>query len=65
MAATARLIQAGYEEIYLRTDDHRLPAIKTYLKLGWEPFLCAPDMAERWRTVCQQLNWQFSIERER
>jgi mycothiol synthase len=65
MAATARLIQAGYEEIYLRTDDHRLPAIKTYLKLGWEPFLCAPDMAERWCTVCQQLNWQFSIERER
>jgi len=65
VAATVRLIQAGYEEIYLRTDDYRLPAIKTYFKLGWEPFLCAPDMAERWRAVCQQLNWHYPIEGER
>jgi mycothiol synthase len=61
LAATARLIQAGYEEIYLRTDDHRLAAIKTYFKLGWKPFLCAPDMAECWRAVCQQLQLEFPI----
>lgn len=65
MAAAARLIQAGYEEIYLRTDDYRLPAIKTYFNLGWEPFLCAPDMAERWRAVCQQLKWQYPTEEGR
>jgi mycothiol synthase len=56
-AATARFIQAGYRNIYLRTDDWRLPAIKTYLKLGYEPLLFRDDMAERWQHVCEQLSW--------
>ncbi len=38
-AATARLIAGGYKEVYLSTDDWRLPAIKVYLKLGYEPML--------------------------
>ncbi len=50
-AATARLLAAGYENIYLLTDDFRLPAISVYLRLGYQPFLFAPDMAERWRAV--------------
>ncbi len=56
-AATARLIRAGYRDIYLRTDDFRLPAIKTYLKLGYEPFLFCEGMAERWQAVCEKLGW--------
>jgi mycothiol synthase len=55
-AVTARLIEAGYREIYLKTDDWRLPAIKTYLKLGYEPLLYAGDMAKRWRQVRRQLS---------
>jgi len=43
-AATRRLIEIGYRNIYLRTDDFRLAAIKVYLKLGYVPFLFAPDM---------------------
>jgi len=58
-AATARFLDAGYSDLYLRTDDFRLPAIKTYLKLGWIPFLFAPDMDERWRSVCRQLGLDF------
>ena len=56
-AVTARFIQAGYEEIYLSTDDWRLPAIKVYLKLGYEPMLYADDMKGRWKAVCAKLGW--------
>jgi mycothiol synthase len=56
-AVVKRLLGAGYQEIYLNTDDWRLPAIRTYLKLGFEPFLFLPDMAERWRVVCNQVDW--------
>ncbi len=50
-AATARLIAAGYENIYLRTDDFRLPAIRIYLKLGYVPFPYGDGMRERWAAV--------------
>jgi mycothiol synthase len=58
-AVTRRFLQAGYTRIYLHTDDFRLPALKTYLKLGYEPYLFAPDMPERWRAVCGELGWPF------
>ena len=55
-AATSRLIEVGYEDIYLLTDDFRLPAIATYLKLGWEPVTQGPGMAERWSKVLRELD---------
>ncbi|NLF38955.1 GNAT family N-acetyltransferase [bacterium] len=55
-AATARFIAAGYRRIYLSTDDFRLPAIAVYLKLGFEPLMYAPDMADRWAAVRAQLS---------
>jgi mycothiol synthase len=58
-AATARFLRAGYRRIYLKTDDWRLPAIVTYLRLGYVPLLYAPDMAERWRAVCARLSWPY------
>jgi mycothiol synthase len=61
-AATARLVRAGYHEIYLQTDDFRLPAIKTYLKLGWAPWLFREGMAERWQAVCARLSWPYRPE---
>ena len=56
-AATARLIRAGYRSIYLLTDDWRLPALKTYLKLGYEPVASDEAMAARWRQIAQTLPW--------
>jgi mycothiol synthase len=61
-AVTRRYLSAGYRNIYLRTDDWRLPALKTYLKLGFQPFLFAPDMAGRWQAVCAQLAWPYTPE---
>ena len=50
-AATARLVRIGYNHIYLLTDDFRLPAIKTYLKIGYAPFIAAEGMVERWKKI--------------
>ncbi len=54
-AATARLLDAGYRDIYLQTDDWRLPAIKTYLKCGFEPLMFSESMHERWADVREKL----------
>jgi len=54
-AVTALFIRRGYRRIYLQTDDWRLPAIKTYLNLGWEPFPYCEGMKERWDMVLKQL----------
>jgi len=61
-AVTARLIRAGYRNIHLYTEDWWLAALKTYLKLGYVPVLFAPDIPERWQTVCAQLQWAFTPE---
>ena len=57
-AATARFIRAGYTDIRLNTDDFRTPALKTYLKLGYEPAMFCEGMRERWAAVYEKLNWK-------
>jgi mycothiol synthase len=59
-AVINRFLRAGYRNIYLNTDDFRLPAIKTYLRLGFVPLLFSADMHDRWQTICDQLNWPFT-----
>ena len=54
-AAGDRLLAAGYRDVYLKTDDWRLPAVKIYLSMGFVPLLYAEDMAERWRKVYEAL----------
>ncbi len=61
-AVTRALLQLGFADIYLLTDDWRLPALKTYLKLGYEPFLFLPQMRERWQAICSKLSWPFTPE---
>jgi mycothiol synthase len=62
-AVTGRLIQEGYRHIHLYTEPWRLAALKTYLKLGYVPFLYTPEMPEHWQTICEQLHWEFTPER--
>lgn len=57
--ATARLVEEGAGRIYLQTDDFRLPALKTYLGLGFVPHLWSTGMAERWQTICARLDWPY------
>jgi len=61
------LIINGCKEIVLTTDDHRLPAIKTYLNLGYVPVISGlhtgqpidEDMIKRWKDVYSKLNLQW------
>lgn len=59
-AVINRFMEAGYRRIYLKTDDWRLAALKSYLKMGFEPFLFLPDMPERWQAVCEKLKWPYT-----
>lgn len=43
----------GHDYAYLLTEDFRLPAIKTYLSLGFEPELTDPSHASRWEALRQ------------
>jgi mycothiol synthase len=64
-AVTARFIEIGYRHIHLYTEDWRLAALKTYLKLGYIPFLYTPEMTKRWHAICTQLAWPFTPARWR
>jgi mycothiol synthase len=61
-AATGRLLKAGYKDIYMETDDWRLPAIKIYLTMGWVPFLFQEDMPRRWKAVTEELGVPYAPE---
>jgi len=57
-AVVAYLVERGYPLIVLGTDDWRLAAIVTYLKLGFEPDLeHDADMPERWAKILAELKW--------
>jgi GNAT superfamily N-acetyltransferase len=54
-AALNHLLDQGYEEIYLLTDHWRLPALKTYLRLGFEPEFRGADDRFLWAEASQAL----------
>jgi mycothiol synthase len=45
----------GYADAWLSTDDFRLPAIRTYLALGFDPVCTDKSHAERWEIVRHKL----------
>jgi mycothiol synthase len=46
----------GHPEVFLRTDEWRLPAVVSYLQLGFRPWLVEPTANERWQRVVAELN---------
>jgi len=59
-AVVGRLLAAGYRSIRVCVKEHRLPAIHTYMAVGFEPFLHAPDIAARWQGVCGALGIPYT-----
>lgn len=56
-AAVLRHIEAlGYPTAYLVTDDHRLPAVKTYLRLGFAPEMIHDSHPARWEALYDALH---------
>lgn len=49
----------------LLTDDFRLPALKTYFRLGFGPLLVAENQRERWPEVFRKLGMEQLLEQYR
>ncbi len=56
---TQRFLEAGYTKIQIHTEYYRLPAIKTYLKLGFAPSVASSEDADFWAEVREQLEWPY------
>ncbi len=46
----------GYQSVVLSTDDHRIPAIKLYMSLGFEPIYTHESHKARWEKVMEEMN---------
>jgi GNAT superfamily N-acetyltransferase len=59
-AVTNRLIQEGYKQPFLGTEDFRFAAISIYLKQGWKPNIYHAEMECRWREIYAELGMEFT-----
>lgn len=50
------LLSNGYDDIYVNTDDDRLPAIKIFLKLGFKPLMYKNTMLDRWGLIKKKID---------
>lgn len=55
LAALYGVRSLGYKAAFLLTDDFRLPAVKTYLNLGFEPDLSHESYPARWEALQEKL----------
>jgi len=65
LAALRHMAKDGRRSALLQTDDFRLPAIRTYLRMGFEPLLVHENQRERWRLVFKAMERPDLIERFR
>ena len=56
-AAMRKLKREGRHFARLTTDDFRLPAIKSYLRLGFKPVIVDANQPERWKRIYAILGW--------
>ena len=54
-AVLVRLKEIGYQKAHLKTDDWRIPAINSYLKIGFEPLNTHISHAERWEVILEKI----------
>ncbi len=66
-AVSVEALQQGLSEerrrAWLLTDDFRVPALKTYLRLAFVPVLTHDSHAGRWRDILDELSWPERFER--
>lgn len=55
LAALNSLKARGYKSAVLSTDDFRIPAIKLYLSVGFEPVIIDETHMERWEKVFDKI----------
>lgn len=62
LAALYRMVDEGRKSVVLTTDDFRIPALKTYIKLGFKPLLIHENQRERWKDVFRTIGKPQLIE---
>ncbi len=62
LAALHKMVEEGRKAAVLLTDDFRIPAIKTYLGLGFRPVLVHENQRTRWREIFLQIGRSDLIE---
>ena len=55
--------EGAFRSALLQTESFRLPAIKHYLRLGFQPVLVRDWQRERWRQVLRRLGLEDQIEK--
>jgi mycothiol synthase len=50
-----RMMSAGYESIRVCVQEHRIAAIRTYLSVGFVPFLHSAEVEQRWQRLREWL----------
>ncbi|MCJ8010956.1 GNAT family N-acetyltransferase [Paenibacillus sp. KQZ6P-2] len=63
LAAMQQMIADNRARAILETEDHRLSAIKIYLKLGYEPKITEWEHVNRWRELLHQLGFDNLLNR--
>ncbi len=61
LAVLHQFIREGRTRAVLHTDDFRIPAIKTYLNLGFLPELSADDHLERWKALSNTIGRSITV----
>ena len=59
--AVARALELGARPIYLLTDDFRVPALCSYLKLGFVPDDSHPSYTRRWLDIFALLGADYQV----
>ncbi|BBI33504.1 GNAT family N-acetyltransferase [Cohnella abietis] len=62
LAALRQMIVDGRFHALLETDDFRLPAVRTYVKLGFTPDAPTESLRSRWGIVYRKLNLPCGVE---
>jgi mycothiol synthase len=62
LAVLHHAIAEGRQRTALFTDDYRIAAIKTYLRMDFEPRIGHRSHPKRWRRILEDLDWPQRFE---
>jgi mycothiol synthase len=62
LAVLHRFRDRGFRAVRLNTGDWRLGAVKTYLKLGFQPLINTPEQPAAWQEVVKTLRWPTPLQ---
>ncbi|MFP4384177.1 MAG: GNAT family N-acetyltransferase, partial [Spirochaetia bacterium] len=63
LAALKLMVQEKRDRAVLNTDDFRIPALKTYLRLGFKPLLYHENQRERWEHIFEETGYHHLCEK--